>query len=107
MSYKTSTQGNYYSQFTNDEKIAYALNLSLAKVTTDAFKSGYEWYKSPDLFNAISKQTILSESIPSYNDIKYYYCIITVGNIEYITNKTVDDILTYQGGFKFSGIPSV
>jgi hypothetical protein len=104
MSYKTSTQGNYYSQFTNDEKIAYALNLSLAKVTTDAFKSGYEWYKSPDLFNAISKQTILSESIPSYNDIKDYYCIITVGNIEYITNKTVDNILTYQGGFKLSDI---
>ena len=78
MSYKTSTQGTYFSQFTNDEKIAYALNLSLAKVTTDAFKAGYEWYNSPDLFNAISKQSILSDSIPKYNEINNYYCIITV-----------------------------
>jgi hypothetical protein len=104
MSYKTSTQGTYFSQFTNDEKIAYALNLSLAKVTTDAFKAGYEWYNSPDLFNAISKQSILSDSIPKYNEINNYYCVITVNGKEYITNKTVDNILTYQGGFKLSEI---
>ena len=104
MSYKTTTQGTYFSQFTNDEKIAYALNLSLAKITTDAFKAGYEWYNSPDLFNAISKQSILSDSIPKYNEIKNYNCIITVDGIEYITNKTVDNILTYQGGFKLSEI---
>ena len=104
MSYKTSTQGTYFSQFTNDEKIAYALNLSLAKVTTDAFKAGYEWYNSPDLFNAISKQSILSDSIPKYNEINNYYCVITVNGVEYITNKTVDNILTYQGGFKLSEI---
>ena len=53
MSYKTSVENTYYSQFTNDEKIAYALNLSLAKITVDSFKSGYEWYNSPDLFSAI------------------------------------------------------
>ena len=104
MSYKTSTQGTYFSQFTDKEKIAYALNLSLAKVTTDAFKAGYEWYNSPDLFNAISKQSILSDSIPKYNEINNYYCIITVNGVEYITNKTVDNILTYQGGFKLSEI---
>lgn len=102
MSYKTSTQGTYFSQFTNDEKIAYALNLSLSKVTVDSFKAGYEWYNSPNLFSAVSKQSILSNNIPSYNDLNSYKVIITINNIQYITNMTVDNILTYQGGFKLS-----
>ena len=104
MSYKTSVQDTYYSQFTNDEKIAYALNLSLAKITIDSFKSNYEWYKSPDLFNAIKKESILSEPTPRYDDIKDYYCIITVGTVEYITNITVNSLLTHRGGFILSDI---
>ena len=51
-----------------------------------------------DLFNAISKQSILSDSIPKYDEIKNY-CIITVNDKEYITEQTVDNILTYQGEF--------
>ena len=50
--YNSNTSG-IYTDFTNDEKIAYAINLSLSRVTTDAFKGGYQWFNSPNLYEPI------------------------------------------------------
>ena len=95
--YNSKTSG-IYTDFTNDEKVAYALNLSLSRVTTDAFKGGYQWFNSPHLYDPIQPSAILSKNIPSYSEIKNYYLVVTINNTEYITNINVETFLTADTG---------
>lgn len=95
--YNSNTSG-IYTDFTNDEKVAYAINLSLSRITTDAFKGGYEWFNSPNLYDPTQPSSILSKKLLTYSEIKDYYLVVTINNIEYITNIQVGTFLTTSSG---------
>lgn len=82
------------TNFTLQEKVSYALKLSLQRVTTDAFATGKEWYTEPDIFNPVFKNQIYSKPIPRYGEVSAYYCVVNFKGKKYITNITVNTIFT-------------
>ena len=95
-----------YSNMTDQEKVAYSLKLSLSRVTTDAFRTGKEWYTEPDLFLASNKNKILSKNIEKYSDISNYYVVVTdpFTYKKYITNINAEDIVYTHGGYKLDDL---
>jgi hypothetical protein len=103
---KYGIAGNVHSNMTDQEKVAYSLKLSLSRVTTDAFRTGKEWYTEPDLFLASNKNKILSKNIEKYSDISNYYVVVTdpFTYKKYITNINAEDIVYTHGGYKLDDL---
>jgi len=89
-----STTSGVFGNFTLQEKVAYALKLSLNRVTTDAFASGKEWFKEPEIYNPVLKSSILKNTPLPYSVTQFYYLVVQIDGKKYITNRTLDNAVT-------------
>jgi hypothetical protein len=75
-----------FTNFTLQEKVAYALKLSLNRITTDAFSSDKEWFNEPQIYNPVLKSSILKNTPLPYTSTRNYYTVVNINGVKYISN---------------------
>lgn len=75
-----------FTNFTLQEKVAYALKLSLNRVTTDAFADGKEWFNEPQIYNPVLKSSILKNTPLPYTSTRNYYTVVNINGVKYISS---------------------
>lgn len=90
----SSASSTISSNFTLQEKVAYALKLSLNRITTDAFAAGKEWFSEPEVYNPVLKSSILKNTPLPYSSILNFYIVVKIDDKKYITNIRLSTIVT-------------
>jgi len=92
MSYGPAITGDY-GEFSNDERLNYALKVSLQRVQTDL---KVQWFKEPTDYIPKFPNEIYKNNLPSFGDVLSYVLIdnnIDGNGTEMATNITVNQIL--------------
>ena len=99
-----STASGSFTNFTLQEKVAYALKLSLNRITTDAFEAGKEWFREPEIYNPVLKSSILKNTPLPYTLVLNYYVVVNINGKKYISNVTLSTLVTAFFNYSISQI---
>ena len=100
-----TAEQSHFTNLTVSEKLTTLIKSSLNRLNTDSFLR--EWFNEPTTKVPVLKDVILTDTVKTYTEIQNdYYGVVKIGEKQYITNKTVSDLMLNDSTSSFNIILS-